>query len=384
MPLFTPNYPYSQPGDPALLSTGERTGALPEYGGRGVVIAFVDSGFYPHPDLAGRVLVHVDATKSAIVESSELPPASDQSWHGLMTSVIAAGDGRTSGGRYRGIAWASPIVLVKVSNPRGQVKESDILRGLKWLVENHQRFNVRVVNLSVGGDRVSADAEHPIHAAVRRLSKEGVVVLAASGNSGAAQIVPPASAVEAITIGGINDHNTLDAAQWRLYHHNYGLAYDGTSKPDVLAPAAWIVSPIMPETSVAREAYWLGPLLQTGDQAGVKQLLKQGYSSLGLTYRTALRPDPNVYAMIQARIHAHKIVDAHHQHVDGTSVAVAIASSVAAQILEANPNLTPAQVRALMMSTAHRLPDIAAERQGAGVMDAGRAVRAAATPPTRE
>jgi hypothetical protein len=52
--------------------------------------------------------------------------------------------------------------------------------------------------------------------------------------------------------------------------------------------------------------------------------------------------------------------------------------------VEANPSLTPAQVRALMMSTAHRLPDIAPERQGAGVMDAGRAVRAAAIPPTRE
>ncbi len=376
MPLFTSNYP--QNAHSTLLSTPERTGANPAYTGRGVVIAFIDSGFYPHPDLGSRILVHIDATTNQLKEQTSDFHASDLSWHGQMTSVIAAGDGRTSNGKYRGIASDARLVLIKVSNWRSQIKEAEILRGMRWLIENHERFNIRIVNVSVGGDLESSDPQHPLHRAVRKLTRAGITVVAAAGNRGSRLLAPPASAPEAITVGGIDDHNTLDRSQWTLYNHSYGAAYDGTPKPDLLAPANWIVSPILPESGVAREARWLAPLLHAEDSRSVSKILRMGYADLAVSRRQASRPGKNLYTVLQARIHAHKIVDANHQHVDGTSVAVPIVTSVIAQMLEINPGLTPPQIRAILTSTAHKMPDIDDERQGAGVLNAAGAVAAAA------
>jgi serine protease AprX len=373
--MFTSNYPFSQPGRMTLLSTVERVGALPQYTGRGVVMAFVDSGFYPHPEIAGRVLVHVDASTNHVFEQApDAYEPSDLSWHGQMTSVIAAGDGRNSDGKYCGIASEAQLVLVKVSTPRGQIKERDILRGLRWLIDTYRRFNVRVVNISVGGDFASSDPNHPLHEAVRKLTEVGVVVVTAAGNRHTDFVVPPASAADAITVGGLDDHNSLDSALWTPYHSNYGLSYDGSLKPDLIAPAEWIAGPIMPETMVAREARWLGPILQAPNHTLTNRLLKKGYADLGISRASALQPDDNVYAMLQARINTHKIVDAHHQHVDGTSVAAPIVSSVIAQMLEANPGLTPQQIRSILTATAQPLGNTPRERQGAGVLRAADAV----------
>lgn len=377
MPLFTCNVPQADLNQRAVLPLPERVGALPQYTGRGVVIAFVDSGFYMHPDVRERVLIHADATTNHIVEQSHVMETDDLSWHGQMTSVVAAGNGSVSGGRYSGVASESELVLVKISSPRGQVKERDIFRGLRWVLDTYKRFNVRVVNLSVGGDDVSTDPAHPLHWIVRRMTEQGITVVAASGNNGHGWIVPPASAVEAITVGGYDDHNTTDRSQWTGYHSNWGVACDGSLKPDVVAPAAWIASPILPGSVVAREARWLGPLLQSESERALKRLLTQGYNDLGLPRERVLHPDQRLYDMLQARINSHKLLDARHQHVDGTSVSAAIVSALVAQMIEANPALTPGQIKTILMETAHPLESIPREQQGAGAIDPARAVRAA-------
>ncbi len=347
--------------------------------GRGVVMAFIDSGFFPHPDLGDRVLVHVDATSGRIVEGRRFNRPRWYSWHGQMTTVIAAGDGCTSGGRYRGLACDAQLVLIKVTNNRGRIKDPDILRGMRWLIDNQQRFNVKVLNIAVGGDGPSDDPDHPLHRAIRDLTAAGITVLAAAGNSGTRRIVPPASAADAITVGGIDDRNSPDRSQWRPYHNNYGTAYDGSPKPEITAPAAWIASPILPGSSMEREARWLAQLLEIapGDEAAVRRILRKGYADLSIPRKLALHPDEGLYAMLQDRINAHKLIDAHHQHVDGTSVAVAIASSVVAQLLEANPRLTPQDIKTILTGTATPLPGVPTECQGAGVIDAQRAAAAA-------
>lgn len=380
MTLFQPPYPHDTQTAPVLLATPERLRADPSLTGRGVTVAFVDSGFYMHPDLAKRILVHVDASTNHVIEQPTVEQVDDLSWHGQMTSVIACGDGTSSGGRFRGIASGANVVLVKVSSPRGQVKEKDILRGLRWLIDAGKRYNVRVVNLSVGGDFVSSDPAHPLHHAVARLVEMGMTVVAASGNRGASEIVPPASAPEAIVVGGYDDLNTLKRDQWTMFHSNYGMAHDGTTKPDILAPARWIPSPILPGSTVDREAYWLGPLLATESERALKRLLMNGYGDLSLSREQAMRPDSNLYAMLQARINGHKLVDALHQHVDGTSVAAAIATSVVAQIVEANPRLTPSEIRSILMRTAVPLPNIPYAQQGAGTINPGQAVDFAGQP----
>ncbi len=377
MPLFSANVPYAETLQRGVLSIHERLGAATQYTGRGVVIAFIDSGYYMHPDLGDRILVHADASTNHIIEQHAVMTPDDLSWHGQMTSVVAAGNGYESGGRFRGLASESRLVLIKITSPRGLVKESDILRGLRWLLDTHQHYNVKVVNLSVGGDFVSYDPEHPIHKAIRKLVEAGVTVVAAAGNRGHDSIVPPASSPHAITVGGYNDSNTTDFTQWSAYHNDYGTCYDGSSKPDVTAPAVWIASPILPGSGVAREAYWLGPLLESESERGLKRLLMRGYSDLGFSLEEATHPGEHLYAKLQARINTHKLIDAKHQHVDGTSVSAAVVTSLVAQMLEANPRLTPEAIRSLLLRTAVPLPAVRREQQGAGTIHAANAVRAA-------
>ncbi len=375
MPKFTANYPHHE--DSLLLSTPERLGAETSYTGKGVVIAFLDAGFYMHNDIRQRVLLHVDATTDDIREERDISHVDATSWHGLMVSTIGAGNGYTSGGRYTSLAPESKLVLIKVSNPRMQVKEADIFRGFKWLLKWHKKYNIRIINVSVGGDVVSHDPDHPLHKSVELLASVGVSVVISAGNHGTEVIVPPASSPSAIVVGGYNDNNSSNPDEWQAYHSNYGYAFDGTSKPDLVAPAEWIPSPILPETMVSKEARWLGQLLHDTDGSSLQQLLKSGYRDLNIKKQLAHEPTPELYNNLQHRIYAHKIINKYHQFVDGTSVATPIVSSVVAQMLEANPSLMPLQIKEILMDTAQPLEQISNQQQGAGAIQVNSAVKQA-------
>jgi serine protease AprX len=374
MQSFVPNYPHPENG---LLTTPERIHAAPEFTGRGVTIAYLDSGFYMHRDIADRVCLHVDATTNRIKEQPRVQKSDVTSWHGLMVAAIGSGNGAASEGKYRGIACDSDLVLVKVSNPRGGVKEADILRGMEWLVRNHVRFHIRIVNVSVGGDFVSNDPEHPLHRCVHLLTEAGVTVVIAAGNRGDRHLVPPASAPQAIVVGGYSDNNSLNRADWTAYHSNYGTVYDGTNKPDLIAPAQWIASPILPQTEVEKQAQWLGPLLQHNYQAALQNLMSYGFADLDIPKPATSRLGKSLHSTLQERIHAHKLIHEHYQHVDGTSVAAPIVTSVIAQMLEANPKLMPEQIRTILKATATLLDGMPPEQQGAGTIEARAAVNKA-------
>ena len=114
-----------------------RMDADERYTGRGVTIAFLDSGFYAHKDLtapANRIVAYhnIFETKDGI---SALETADVASWHGMMTSVVAAGNGHLSDGFYRSIASDAKVVLVKIGKT-GRIPESNIVTGLHWVFEN--------------------------------------------------------------------------------------------------------------------------------------------------------------------------------------------------------------------------------------------------------
>jgi len=73
------------------------------------------------------------------------------------------------------------------------------------------------------------------------------------------------------------------------------------------------------------------------------------------------------------------VITRHYKYVDGTSFAAPIVSSLVAQMLEANPSLTPQQIKRILISTAERLPQYEVDRQGWGVVDPRRAVERALT-----
>ncbi|MBA3322899.1 MAG: S8 family serine peptidase, partial [Pyrinomonadaceae bacterium] len=140
---------YEQRG--GVLPTPLRLGADPRFAGRGVTIAFLDSGFYRHPDLVtphNRILAYHN---SVLDDPSTLEKAEPASWHGMMTSVVAAGNGSLSNGFYRSIAPEANVVLVKLAKT-GRISDADIQRGLEWVLKHRRQYNIRVVNISAGGD----------------------------------------------------------------------------------------------------------------------------------------------------------------------------------------------------------------------------------------
>jgi serine protease AprX len=349
---------------------------MPEYTGRGVVVAFLDAGFFVHPDIAGRILAHVDCTTADFSVKQEAVPAIESYvWHGQMSSVIAAGDGKQSGGKYRGIASESRLVLIKVSSADNLVKEGDILRGFHWLLKHHAEYNIRVVNVSVGGDFHNLKPDHALHIAVRDLVAQGVVVVIAAGNKGERHLLPPASAPEAIVVGGYNDMNTTNRSEWREYHSNYGVAHDLSHRPDVIAPSIWVASPILPVSQVAKEARWLGGLLNGHTEQALEAIVKEGHADLELPLELVTNRGEALYHRLQHRLTELKLINAHYQHVEGTSVAAPIVTSIVAQMLEAAPDLTPDQIRIMIRHAGQPVHGIPPQKQGTGAIDGAKAVR---------
>ena len=127
-------------GTTAILPTPLRLGAVDRFRGRGVGIAFLDSGFFAHPDLVepeSRILKYVDVTRKGARQSFLTRP-DVSSWHGMMTSVVACGNGRLSKGLYRGLASEARLVLVKCGSVR-RITHEDIRRGLLWVIRHRKR-----------------------------------------------------------------------------------------------------------------------------------------------------------------------------------------------------------------------------------------------------
>ena len=375
--MLSPTFPCPH-GTHRLLALHERMDIDADWTGAGVVVAVIDSGFFPHPDYAQRVLIHADATEARIREGTRYRRPESYSWHGQMTTALLAGSGALSGGHYRGIAPEALLVLVKVSNRHLQIKEADILRGLEWVARNCARFGIRIVNLSVGGDFPSEDPHHPLHDIVAHLHAQGVLVVAAAGNHGSDALVPPASAPHALTVGGIDDGNQQAPEHWRPFSHNTGRDLSGGRKPELLAPATWLPAPVLPSTPTAQAAHWLAMLMRSDlDGMHAHLALHDGAAELGLSPEEAAQPDQQVIARLQAQVLAHRIVNQHYQYVEGTSTSAAIVSGVAAQMVQCNPRLTPDSLKRLLISTAQPLTAVPARQQGAGVVQPAAAVRAA-------
>jgi serine protease AprX len=209
-----------------------------------------------------RILQCVDATGEIAIEEANFTRPQITSWHGMMTCCVAAGNGYMSDQLYRGIATKANLVLVKTGNPNGRgIREADIERALAWVIANRIRYQIRVVNISLGGDHPANGRLSELDRLVEETVDQGLVVVAAAGNEGLERLVPPASAPSAITVGGLDDGNTFDQRLWRMYHSNYGRGANARPKPDLVAPTTWLAAPMLPHTRVHREGMLLWQLL---------------------------------------------------------------------------------------------------------------------------
>src|SRR4030095_15864245 len=185
-------------------------------------------------------------------------------WHGTQTSVAAAGNGYLSSGLYRGLASDAELVLIKVSQS-GRITEDNIARGIHWAIENKQRYQIRVLNISLGGDEDVPCSKSIIDQAAEEAVRHGIVVVVAAGNSGEKHSIPPANSPSVITVGGYSDNNQLNGNGLDLYHSNFGRTADGTVKPEIIAPAMWVAAPILPGTASYERAEALSRLAAAPD-----------------------------------------------------------------------------------------------------------------------
>jgi subtilisin family serine protease len=234
----------------------------------------------------------------------------DLNGHGTHVAGIACGDGRTDNGAYRGVAPCSHLYVAKVLDRHGSAYMSDVMAGIDWAIKQ----DVHVVNLSLSGP-APGDGSDALSETCDVVVEHGFVVCVAAGNSGpeSCTIGPPGCARQVITVGASSDDDTILEASSR------GPTSDGRVKPDVLFPGAGIVS------CRARD------------------------TSLGSPLNTA------------------------YTEASGTSMATPHASGAAALLLEADPGLTPSEIKELMMTSAVDL-GLDENTEGAGRGDVGAAI----------
>jgi serine protease AprX len=361
-----------------VLSTPLRLDADDRFTGRGVTIAFLDSGFYPHPDLVtpkNRILAYHSIVEDDNTKFHEPDAAS---WHGMMTSVVAAGNGSLSNGFYRGIAPDANVVLVKLAKS-GRISEHAIERGLKWVLEHKDKYGIRIVNISAGGDNESPYLHSSLCKTVERAVSEGLVVVCAVGNAGmhpGHPVLPPASSPSTIAVGGLDDQNSLDRARRGMYRSSYGPTVDGLQKPEVIAPGIWVAAPILPGTPTAEEAELIATLDNAPDDQ-LRPIIEKHQSVDKDLFDSRDLRTPLLRQLITIKLREENVITEHYKYVDGTSFSAPIVASIIACMLEANPKLTPQKVKRLLIDTAERLPFIEVDRQGWGVVTPRRAVELA-------
>jgi serine protease AprX len=350
------------------------------YTGRGVTIAFLDSGFYAHKDLIepdNRILAYHNIFALAD-DVSALEKSDVASWHGMMTSVVAAGNGYLSDGFYRSIASEANVVLVKIGKS-GRIPESNIETGLRWVFTNKDKYDIRVVNISAGGDFEQPYLHNRLCQLVEDVVKSGVTVVCAVGNAGLLPghpVLPPASAPSSIAVGGLDDQNSLDRAKRGMYRSSYGPTIDGLQKPEVIAPGIWVAGPILPNTPTADQAHLYAELDNSEDDV-LREIIVSHHGVDKELDEAKDLPVSLLRQLITIKLREGNVINQYYKFVDGTSFAAPIVSSIAACMLQANPKLTPQQVKRILIDTAERVASVEVERQGWGVVVPRKAVEQA-------
>ncbi len=289
----------------------------PTYSAGDMVIAVLDTGIdAAHVDLNGGKVVAWADFHSAGSGDPVCGSPCDPHGHGTHVSSIATGEGEGNA-LYQGVAPGAALVGVRVLNRYGSGSISGVNAGLQWVIDNKDTYNIRIINMSLGTSGCSNGTDS-LSQMVNNVVAAGIVAAVSAGNSGPASctIASPAAAEDAITVAAMAD---VGETGFNLaYFSSRGPTADGRTKPDIAAPGRYI-----------RAA--------AGGSAN-------GYTSMS-----------------------------------GTSMSSPFVAGVAALMLDADPTLTPSQVKATVMATAVDWGPTGKDTDyGAGRLDAYEAIRTAA------
>jgi serine protease AprX len=318
------------------------TGGL-SVSGRGVTVAVLDTGIdATHADLAGRVVQNV---KLADLESAPaagfnypvnaegLPDTDTAYGHGTFVAGVIGGNGSRSSGQYTGVAPNARLVGLSA----GDASLVFVLDGLDYLLDHGASLGVRVVNCSFSAETVY-DTNDPVNVATKMLFDRGVSVVFSAGNTGPGwhTLNPYAAAPWVISVGATEGGKLASYSSRGDFVHT-------DIHPTLVAPGTRVVS------------------LRS---SGVSQT---GVEGPGFNSDTSLSPTLLPY----------------YTTATGTSFSAPQVAGAIALMLEANPKLTPTQIKDILERTATPLAPYYQPEVGAGMLNAHAAVLEAAFPQRR-
>ena len=121
------------------------------------------------------------------------------------------------------------------------------MAGIIWAVANKDRYNIRVLNLSIGSNPVAPTDFDPIAKAVEFAWKNGITVVCAAGNEGEygpGGILSPGNSPYVITVGATDTLQTPELSDDAVaYYSSVGpTLFDEYAKPDLVAPGNRLIS----------------------------------------------------------------------------------------------------------------------------------------------
>ena len=331
--------------------------------GVGVGVAVLDSGIRSCQDLEDPI-----THENRIREQQDFVPNSgynpdDLCGHGTHVAGIIAGNGAASTGSqythtFYGIARRANLINARVLDNNGQGSVSSVLTGLQWVIANKSAYNIRVINMSLGHPIGESYTTDPLCQAVEAAWKAGIVVVCAAGNDGRASanstnsaanegwgtaygsIQSPANDPYVITVGATKSMDGVRGDDRIATYSSRGPSrLDLILKPDLIAPGNRVVS-----------LYSYGSSLYVWNTANGDGLPIASYEKV--SYNMA---SPTYFVL------------------SGTSMACPVVSGAVALLLEANPNLTPDQIKARLMTSADKWTDPTGNSDpctyGAGYLD---------------
>lgn len=257
--------------------------------GTGIGIAVIDTGIHPHPDFGkpqNRLVAFYDA-----VHHRAQPY--DDNGHGTHVAGIAAGSGDESDGRFRGMAPGAWLIGVKVLDGQGVGTLSQVISGLEWICHNHRRYNIKVLNCSLGTPAAESYRDDPLAQAVQKVLQLGIVVCAAAGNDGPypGTIATPGIHPGVITVGACT-RSLLPGPDGDVVadFSSRGPTIDGLSKPDLVAPGVEITSCNAPGSTIARRQRNNSPYITLSGTSMATPVVA-GIAALLLHARPSAKPE---------------------------------------------------------------------------------------------
>jgi serine protease len=212
--------------------------------GAGVVVAVVDTGVAPAPDLAGRLL----PGWNAIARTADATDDNGHGTHVAGTVAEIAGNGLAEAG----VAPEASILPVKVLDATGAGSDADVAAGIVWAADH----GARIVNLSLGG----SDASTVLADGVAYARGRGVLIVAAAGNDGGAVGVPA-------RLSGVIAVGAVDSSRARAPFSAGGTALD------LVAPGVGILQQTLDGVGGYADRSLSGTSMASPQVAGVAALV---------------------------------------------------------------------------------------------------------------